>query len=305
MGAVDDGRFTYLDFALPVSAELEFFDQDGRALAAASAGRGGSGPWAARGHSGEACGAASFVSPNPRALSLPAAPLPETPDHGEARAKLENQGGQMHAMQRAMEAARLGPAPGPAEGRTPSFRAAAAMQPSSASQGSQQPLMPESTQTPRTRQLMELLRSLRGDAPAPAPVPLARANASASAPERGLIRVFFATASRAIVAPDDGLGLLMREAGNADQVRVTGYTDATGSRAANDALALARADAVVQILLRRGVPAGRIVSSAIGAEEFIADNASDSGRALNRRVEVLLLRNGQPIAFGPDPRPVR
>ena len=91
----------------------------------------------------------------------------------------------------------------------------------------------------------------------------------------------------------------------ADQVRVTGYTDATGSRAANDALALARADAVVQILLRRGVPAGRIVSSAIGAEEFIADNASDSGRALNRRVEVLLLKNGQPIAFGPDPRLVR
>ena len=43
----------------------------------------------------------------------------------------------------------------------------------------------------------------------------------------------------------------------------------------------------------------------MGAEEFIADNASDTGRALNRRVEVLLLRNGLPLAFGPEVRLVR
>ena len=87
--------------------------------------------------------------------------------------------------------------------------------------------------------------------------------------------MFFATASRAIVAPDDGLALLLREAGNADEIRVTGFTDATGSRGTNDALALARADAVVQILLRRGIPSSRIFSSAVGADEYIADNASE------------------------------
>jgi len=133
--------------------------------------------------------------------------------------------------------------------------------------------------------------------------PLAAANASASAPERGLVRVFFATASRAIVAPEDGLALLLREATNADEIRVTGFTDATGSRAANDVLAQARADAVVQILLRRGIPASRIFSSAIGADEYLADNASERGRALNRRVEVLLLRNGAPVSLsGPSSR---
>jgi hypothetical protein len=128
-------------------------------------------------------------------------------------------------------------------------------------------------------------------------VPLAAANASASSPEQGLVRIFFATASRAIVAPDDGLGLLLRETARADQIRVTGYTDATGSRASNDALALARVEAVVQILLRRGVPPARIFSNAVGADDFIADNDTDHGRALNRRVEVLLMKNGAPLAF--------
>ena len=113
-----------------------------------------------------------------------------------------------------------------------------------------------------------------------------------------MVRLYFATASRAIVAPDDGLGLLLREAANADEIRVTGYTDATGSRAANEALAFARADAVVQILLRRGIPGDRLFRSAVGAADFVADNESDRGRALNRRVEVLLLRNGAPLAFG-------
>src|SRR5687768_16014986 len=38
-GALDDGHFTYLEFATPVTGEAEFFDQDGRSLPAASAGR--------------------------------------------------------------------------------------------------------------------------------------------------------------------------------------------------------------------------------------------------------------------------
>ena len=319
-GVVDDGRFTFLEFASPLSPEVEFFDQDGRPLATASAGR----VAAIQGlHAGllvRRAERASFISPNPRAKSLPISPLPATPDHGEARAKLENQGGQLQAMQRAIEAAKLGPAARAAEPPIPPARTAASVQPwmqppvqpASASLQSMQSNQPkgqpypvETDQTSRSRQLMQLVRTLKGEALAPTAIPLAAANASAAAPDRGLVRVFFASASRAIVAPDDGLGLLLREAFNADQVRVTGYTDAIGSRSANQALAMARADAVVQILLRRGIPPERIVSSAVGAEEFIADNASDQGRALNRRAEVLLLRNGVPLAFASEPRVVR
>src|SRR5690606_36400520 len=126
----------------------------------------------------------------------------------------------------------------------------------------------------------------------------AAAHASVAVPAHGLVRVFFATASRTIVAPDDGLGLLLREAPHADEIRVTGFTDATGSRETNDALARARADAVVQILLRRGAAPDRIFSGGIGAADYIADNATEKGRALNRRVEVVLLRDGRPLAFG-------
>jgi flagellar motor protein MotB len=45
------------------------------------------------------------------------------------------------------------------------------------------------------------------------------------------------------------------------------------------------------------VPPERIFSNAVGADDFIADNASDRGRALNRRVEVLLMKDGVPLAF--------
>ena len=315
----DDGHLTYLEFASPVTAEVEFFDQDGRQLPMAGAGRVAAISGLHQGVLVRRADRASFVSPNPRALSLPRRPLPAAPDYGEARAKLENQGSQLQAMQRAMEAARAGvpgssPRPRPIQ-PPPGSRAdqgQPALQSSfhPATQPAMQPAMQiDTTQAPPLSRRFPQLPAFSRFSEAPAlqrlPTPLAAANASASAPERGLVRVFFATASRAIVAPDDGLGLLLREAANADEIRVTGFTDATGSRTANDALALARADAVVQILQRRGVPGERIVSSAVGAAEYIADNTSEKGRALNRRVEVLLLRNGVPLAFGAAARAMR
>ncbi|MBA3477801.1 MAG: hypothetical protein H0T52_05270, partial [Lautropia sp.] len=107
----DDGRHTYLEFAAPASADLEFFDQEGRPVASASVGK----VAAVQGlHAGilvRNSDRASFVSPNPRAASLPRAPLPSSVDFGEARAKLENQAGQLQAMQRAMDAARRAGAP--------------------------------------------------------------------------------------------------------------------------------------------------------------------------------------------------
>ena len=310
--AQDDGRFVYLEFASAATADLAFFDQDGRPLTVAAAGQ----VVAIDGlHAGilvRRAGRASFVSPNPRALSLPRRPLPETADYGEARAKLENQGGQLQAMQRALEAARSNVNAAPAVAApAQAYRSYSYAQPYGGASASGALAAPahgtaqqsgESLQAARLRHLQQLPRS--GFSPTVA-LPLAAANASASAPERGLIRVYFATASRAIVAPDDGLGLLLREAGKADEIRVTGFTDATGSRATNEALARARADAVVQILLRRGIPGDRIFSSAVGADDYIADNGSVKGRALNRRAEVLLLRNGVPLVFEDAARATR
>ena len=310
-GAQDDGRHTYLEFESPVGAELQLFDQDGRPVAFAKAGRIAAVQGVHAGILVRRGERASFVSPNPRTAALPRQPLMESPEHAQARAGLENQSGQLQAMQRALEAAKLAVA-------AAGVRRAATVSGSPASQAAESGRAPAPAPLP---QISPALPEVTYAAPPPsrsprglqdavwastrAAAPLAAANASTAAPERGLIRVFFATASRAIVAPEDGLALLLREAGNADEIRVTGFTDATGSRATNDALALARTNAVVQILLRRGIPAERIFSNAVGADAYIADNASERGRALNRRVEVLLLRNGVPLSFGGEARAMR
>lgn len=67
---------------------------------------------------------------------------------------------------------------------------------------------------------------------------------------------------------------------------IGGHTDSTGSDDANLALSTARAEAVREALLARGLPAGRLGAQGYGAALPIADNATDEGRAANRRTEV-------------------
>jgi outer membrane protein OmpA-like peptidoglycan-associated protein len=69
---------------------------------------------------------------------------------------------------------------------------------------------------------------------------------------------------------------------------VVGHTDSTGSDAINDALSIERAHAVRNYLSVRGIDAERIAVQGRGSREPVASNASDSGRAQNRRVEIFL-----------------
>lgn len=71
-------------------------------------------------------------------------------------------------------------------------------------------------------------------------------------------------------------------------VRIVGHTDSTGSDAINDPLSLARARTVRDYLSDRGVPAARLDIAGRGAREPVADNATEAGRAKNRRVEIFL-----------------
>lgn len=75
-----------------------------------------------------------------------------------------------------------------------------------------------------------------------------------------------------------------------DSVRVTviGHTDNTGSDAVNDPLSLERAEAVKRYLTARGVSGEHVSVQGRGEREPVASNASDSGRAQNRRVEIYL-----------------
>ena len=72
------------------------------------------------------------------------------------------------------------------------------------------------------------------------------------------------------------------------RVTVVGHTDNTGSDAINDALSIERAQSVRNYLSVRGVDTQRIVVQGRGSHEPLASNATDSGRAQNRRVEIFL-----------------
>ena len=76
-------------------------------------------------------------------------------------------------------------------------------------------------------------------------------------------------------------------------VVVEGDTDAIGPAAYNYKLSERRADAVVQYLATKNVPAHKIYIIGLGKDKFVADNKTASGRAKNRRVDVRLMTNTQ------------
>jgi outer membrane protein OmpA-like peptidoglycan-associated protein len=69
-------------------------------------------------------------------------------------------------------------------------------------------------------------------------------------------------------------------------IDVMGHTDSTGSDSYNLDLSKRRADAVKGYLVMRGVSSARIATVGYGEQYPRADNTTEQGRALNRRVEV-------------------
>lgn len=72
------------------------------------------------------------------------------------------------------------------------------------------------------------------------------------------------------------------------KIVVEGHTDSAGSEETNRALSLERANAVRDALVENGVSDDRISVEGLGETRPIADNASQAGRANNRRVEIVL-----------------
>ncbi len=68
---------------------------------------------------------------------------------------------------------------------------------------------------------------------------------------------------------------------------IEGYTDSQGGADFNQALSDRRAHAVMDALLQQGVAAQRLSTQAYGEGRPVADNATASGRQMNRRVEVV------------------
>jgi len=88
------------------------------------------------------------------------------------------------------------------------------------------------------------------------------------------------------VPPGHGLFYLLA-AETAWKLTIEGHTDSSGAAAHNQALSEQRAASVKAYLVSQGVDAARLSTAGFGSSHPVADNASELGRAQNRRVELV------------------
>jgi OmpA-OmpF porin, OOP family len=71
-------------------------------------------------------------------------------------------------------------------------------------------------------------------------------------------------------------------------IEIAGHTDSDGDEAANQALSEKRAQAVMDYLVRAGLPADRFTSIGYGSTQPVAGNDTEDGKAQNRRIEFVV-----------------
>lgn len=74
------------------------------------------------------------------------------------------------------------------------------------------------------------------------------------------------------------------------RIKIDGYTDFIGSEGYNLELSVKRARAIKEYLVSRGAIANNISIEGYGKQNPISSNATDEGRAKNRRVEFIISR---------------
>jgi phosphate binding protein len=160
-----------------------------------------------------------------------------------------------------------------------------------------------STAKPETVAFVRFVLSKEGGAimakngfvpPDSVPAEFTDAAASASAPaakKRETIRILFASGSAAPRAQSEKelARIAQRLEGGGWSALIVGHADSTGPAAVNQKVALARAHAVANRLLARGVKAQLLAVDAQSNDAPAATNGTAEGRAQNRRVDVELV----------------
>lgn len=114
-------------------------------------------------------------------------------------------------------------------------------------------------------------------------------------PERLLIKekVFFDTGKAVIqkrsTALLDNLAAVLVDHPEVKHLRIEGHTDSAGKAEVNVALSSARAVAVKDALVKKGVDASRLEAVGIGSEQPQDTNDTPAGRENNRRVEFIIV----------------
>jgi OOP family OmpA-OmpF porin len=78
--------------------------------------------------------------------------------------------------------------------------------------------------------------------------------------------------------------------GSSIRIRIEGHTDNVGSASFNQVLSEKRAMSVKNYLVERGIEPDRLYVDGFGASKPISDNSTQEGKALNRRVEFIILK---------------
>lgn len=84
--------------------------------------------------------------------------------------------------------------------------------------------------------------------------------------------------------------VISRVKASGERVRLTGHTDSDGDEATNIALGQRRADVIKNYLTSRGLAANKIISSSAGESKPVASNATEQGKAENRRTELQIIK---------------
>lgn len=105
-------------------------------------------------------------------------------------------------------------------------------------------------------------------------------------------QVHFATAKAEILSDsfqllDQVVDAIVRA--NIKKIRIDGHTDNQGGKEKNLALSQARAKAVMDYLVKKGVASSKLSSEGYGDTRPIAPNLTARGRELNRRVEFVIV----------------
>ena len=74
------------------------------------------------------------------------------------------------------------------------------------------------------------------------------------------------------------------------RVEIQGHTDSLGTDAYNQSLSERRATTVREYLISKGIAASRMTSKGFGESQPVADNGTKAGRAQNRRVVLIEIR---------------
>jgi len=125
--------------------------------------------------------------------------------------------------------------------------------------------------------------------PAPAPQPAPPAPTPPAAPVYTFTNIQFEFNSGVLKTssyPDLDKAAALMKVDPSATFMLKGYASAEGTDAHNMELSVDRANAVKAYLVNSGVNAGNISTQGFGEANPVADNTTEAGRILNRRVEI-------------------